>query len=66
MLQSGDQALLAQMLAGRVSLSAAAAKLRRRVRLIESFKAASADDRAALGRMAGTATVFDDVIMPAL
>jgi hypothetical protein len=65
-LESEDTVITTAVLNGQISLTAAAGQLRRRVRLFESFKAASAEDRAALGRLAGTATVFDDVIMPAL
>jgi hypothetical protein len=65
-LQSGDEALRAQVLNGQLSLTCAAAKARRRVRLIQSFKAASLTDRAALGRAVGADELFDSVISPIL
>jgi hypothetical protein len=65
-LQSGDEALRAQVLNGQLSLTRAAAKARRRVRLIQSFKAASLTDRAALGRAVGVAEVFDSVVSPSI
>jgi hypothetical protein len=65
-LQSGDKTLLAQVLGGHVSLTAAAEAFRRRVRLIESFRAASPADRAALGIAIGADQLFTDVVAPAL
>ena len=58
-LEAGDAALLAQVLAGRVALTAAADTARRRVRLAESFKAASAEDRAEFVRIVGPDVLFN-------
>jgi hypothetical protein len=65
-LQSEDATLAAGVLAGRESLSRAASRVCGRVRLIESFRVATADDRAALGRMIGATQLFDAAIAPAL
>jgi hypothetical protein len=65
-LQVGDENLILDIMAGRESLTHAAARLRRRVKLIESFKAATPDDKAAFGRAVGTAELFDSTIVPAL
>ncbi len=65
-LESQDQALLRVVLSGQITLIPAAATVRRRVRLIESFKAASPDDLVELGRAIGPATLFDSLVAPAL
>ena len=49
-----------------MSLTAAAAAYRYRVRLIESFKKAGPEDRVALARMIGPTELFDAAIAPAL
>ena len=66
LLQSGDEKLIADVLRGRENLQAAAARVRGRVRLIESFKQASPEDRAAFGAAVGVANLFDASITPAL
>jgi hypothetical protein len=61
-LESQDQALLRVVLSGQIALMPAAGTVRRRVRLIESFKAASPADRVALSRAVGPDAVFDSVM----
>lgn len=65
-LQSGDDNRVRDVLAGRQALLAAAKQVRGRAKLIESFKAASVEDRAAFGRAVGVATIFDAAITPSL
>ena len=65
-IESQDKALITAVLAGRVSLTAAAAKARRHVRLVDSFKAASLADRAAFAQAIGPNELFDSTISPAL
>jgi hypothetical protein len=66
LLQAEDSALIADVLAGRISLLKAAAKVRRRSRLIAAYQDATADDRAAFGEVVGAASVWDEVIAPKL
>jgi hypothetical protein len=65
-LQSEDENLLAVVLAGRMTLPHAAAKVRHRAKLIHAFKSASDIDRAAFGRTVGPAAVFDAAVVPAI
>jgi hypothetical protein len=55
----------AGVLAGRETLFRAASRVRGRVKLIETFRAATADDRVALGRVIGATQLFDAAIAPA-
>ena len=65
-LKSGDQSLLADVMADRISLFRAASKVRNRIKLIEAFKTATPDDRVAFGQAVGIAEIWDSTIMPAL
>jgi aminoglycoside phosphotransferase family enzyme len=65
-LQSEDDALLANILWSGVSLSNAAAQVKRRAKLIASFKAATPEDRAAFGKTIGIAEVWDSAISPSI
>ena len=65
-LRSEDEVLLTKVLAGDVSLGHAAAQVRRRARLTDSFRSAWPEDRAAFGQAVGVAEVFDAVCAPAL
>ena len=65
-LQSEDTALLAQVLNGFISLTNAAANVKRRAELISAFKNAAPDDRAAFGRTVGAGELFDATVAPAL
>jgi hypothetical protein len=64
--QSGDKALIEAVCTGRMSLTAAAAAYRYRVRLIQSFKKAGPEDRVALAHAIGPTELFDAAIAPAL
>jgi hypothetical protein len=66
LLQAGDEKLITDVLAGRAPLLAAAAKVRGRAKLIESFRQASPEDRAAFGAAVGVANLFDASVAPAL
>lgn len=65
-LESGDENLAADVLQGWESLSRAANKIRRRVKLIEAFKSATPDDRIAFARVIGPTELFEAAIEPAL
>jgi hypothetical protein len=65
-LHTEDVTLAASVLAGRESLFRAASRVRGRVKLIETFRAATAADRVALGRVIGATQLFDAAIAPAL
>ena len=65
-LKSEDEVLLAKVLAGSISLASAAAQVRRRARLIDSFRSAWPEDRAALGQAVGATALFDSAVSPAL
>jgi hypothetical protein len=65
-LQAEDPALLADVTAGRISLLAAARIARGRAELISAYRRATAADRSALARAVGPASVWDDVLAPAL
>jgi hypothetical protein len=62
----GTDLLASHVLSGRETLTRGAKTVRGRVKLIDAFKTASADDRAALGHVFGAAELFDTVISPAL
>ena len=65
-LQSGDSKLVSDVLNGYRPLLKAANRVRGQAKLIEDFRAATAEDRAAFGRAVGVATVFDTAIAPSL
>jgi len=65
-LVSESPELAIDVLRGRQTLLKAAKKVRNRARLIESFKAATPEDRIALGHAVGVGTLFDTMIVPAL
>ena len=65
-LQSGDAALIADALYGRVPLLEAAKSVRKKLELVRAFGRASAEDRRALGLAFGPDKVFDEVVIPAL
>ena len=66
LLQSDDESLIAKVLKGREALQSAAAKVHRRAKLIEDFKNATVEDRAAFGHAVGVATLFDSAVAPSL
>ena len=65
-IESKDKSLIDAVLAGRVTLTAAAAAFRRRVRLVESYRKASLADRVAFAQAIGPTELFDTTITPAL
>jgi hypothetical protein len=65
-LDAGNDALVADVLAGRVPLLTAARHVRKRARLLKAFRQASPADLAELGRSAGVGEVWDRVIVPSL
>jgi hypothetical protein len=66
LLDSGNDALISDVLAGRVPLLVAARHVKGRARLLRAFRAASPADLAAFGRKAGVAEVWDRCIVPSL
>ena len=66
LLQNGDDALVTDVLNGRRPLIQAAKSIRNRARLIEGFRVASPEDRAAFGHAVGVATLFDSAVAPSL
>src|SRR6516225_10794850 len=66
LLQYGDDALITDILNGRQSLIRAAKSIRNRARLIEDFKNATVEDRAAFGHAVGVAALFDSAVVPSL
>jgi hypothetical protein len=66
LLKAEDPALLADALAGRVPLLAAATEARKLGDLIAAFRKASRHDRAVSGSTLGIDEVFDDMIVPSL
>jgi hypothetical protein len=65
-LQSENAILAAYVLSGRETLTRAAKTVRGQVKLIDAFKDATPDDRAALGHAVGATQLFDAAIAPAL
>ena len=66
LLRSEDAGLLADVVAGRMSLLRAAAIVKKRARLLRAYREAGAADLAAVGCKVGAAEVFDRVVAPAL
>jgi hypothetical protein len=66
LLQSEDAKLIAEVLQGHEALQSAAAKVRGRAKLIEDFKNATVEDRAAFGHAVGVAALFDSAVAPSL
>jgi len=66
LLQNGDDALVTDVLNRRRPLIQAAKSVRNRARLIEDFRVASPEDRAAFGYAVGVATLFDSAVAPSL
>ena len=66
LLQNGDDDLVTDVLNGRRPLIQAAKSVRNRARLIEDFRVASPEDRAAFGHAVGVATLFDSAVAPSL
>ena len=66
LLQNCDDALVTDVLNGRRPLIQAAKSIRNRARLIQDFRAASPEDRAAFGHAVGVATLFDSAVAPSL
>ena len=64
--EADDINLMIDVRLGRQSLLAAAAKARRRVKLIEAYEQASPDDRKALGETVGVGAIWDETIAPTL
>jgi hypothetical protein len=64
--QSGDKALLTDVLTGRRSLLKAATEVRGRVDLINAYRRATPDDKAAFGSAVGVDHIFDEAINPSL
>jgi hypothetical protein len=65
-LKSEDQFLLDEVLIGRWSLLEAAARVKKRAKLISAFREADPADLRALARTVGPAEIFDNVITPVL
>lgn len=65
-LQVEDPALLADVLAGRQPLLDVAAKICGRANLINAYRRAAPNDRAAFGSTVGANSVWNDVIIPSL
>ena len=66
LLQNCDDAQVTDVLNGRRPLIQAAKSIRNRARLIEDFRAASPEDRAAFGHTVGVAALFDSAVAPSL
>jgi hypothetical protein len=66
LLQTGDTDLVRDVLRGHAPLIPTAAKIRNRIRLLESFRAATPEDLAALTDAVGAEKLFDAAIAPAL
>jgi hypothetical protein len=66
LLQCGDDALVTDVLNGRQPLIRAANRVRNRAKLIEDFRQASPEDRAAFGHAVGVAALFDSAVAPSL
>jgi hypothetical protein len=66
LLRSEDRALLNRVLAGEVPLEEAAKQVRKLAKVVSGFRAMSPSERALLGRTLGIATVWDELIVPAL
>jgi hypothetical protein len=64
--EADDINLLIAVRLGCVSLLVAAAKARRRIKLIDAYEQASPDDRKALGEMVGVGVIWDETIAPTL
>jgi hypothetical protein len=65
-LDAGNDALVADVLAGRVQLMTVARHVKKRARLLKAFRQASPADLAEFGRSAGVGEVWDRVIVPSL
>jgi hypothetical protein len=65
-LRAEDAALVEAVRTGEIALLAAAAQVRRRADLITALRNASAEDRAAAGRVLGVAAIFDECVVPNL
>jgi hypothetical protein len=65
-IQSEDAELLRSVIEGRVQLHTAAAIVKKRAALMKAYRQASPADLVALARTVGVATVFDNVVAPAL
>jgi hypothetical protein len=66
LLQAEDPRLVDQVLTGRVPLLKAAAAVRKRAKFLSAFRQTSPADRAAVAKVIGAATVFDELVSPAL
>jgi hypothetical protein len=65
LIKSEDNALLNRVLAGHVGLLAAATEMKPRAKLLESYRAATTEDRVAFARAVGASDLFDNVVVPA-
>jgi hypothetical protein len=63
-LKAEDTAIVRHVLAGQLSLLAAAEQIHRRANLVAAYRAASADDLLALGRVAGPSAIWDSIVAP--
>jgi hypothetical protein len=65
-LQAEDQALLADVLVGKMPLLTAAKIVRKRAELIAAYRRATPEDLTALARAVGPSDLFDRAVVPAL
>jgi hypothetical protein len=65
-LKAENPNLIWEVLWGPGNLLATAAKVRKRADLVAAYRKASPDDRKVFGWTVGPATVFDEVVVPAL
>jgi hypothetical protein len=64
LLQSEDESLIVEVLKGHKGVQSAAAKVHGRAKLIEGFKNATVEDRAAFGHAVGVDALFDSAVVP--
>jgi hypothetical protein len=65
-IQSEDEALLGDVLRGKITVLKAAKIVRKRAGLVQAYRVADATDRAAFGKAAGVDAVWDEVLIPNL
>jgi hypothetical protein len=66
LVQHGDLRLFDRVLSGKIPLLMAAGLLRKRTRLVKSFRRASVKDRIDAARVIGPGQIFDEMLVPAL
>jgi hypothetical protein len=64
LLKANNTSLIGEVMAGRIPLLQAASQVRHLVNLVEAYRAASPEARAAAGRTVGIDAVWDEMIVP--